>query len=293
MEPDISNSTVNLISPADCTHTPTMTNTFWWDYVEDAEGYNLTIVSPGFDSISRLVIDTNMATNKFIYSLSPGNYQWAVYAYNASSSTLASVFTIIIDTSNNLSDQVLMLDLPRVDKNTNITYIQFKWLKLEGLADYYIFEIKDSAFVNTIFWENTEDDTISVKLGEGKYQWGVSAWDNSNSHTNISTRFLTIDTTSPGKPIISMPVKDGDTIKTEPYHVQWSHPLGSLSEIYDSIWIASDSLFTSPDGFYIKANELSISDFDDGKYYVKVKSIDAAGNKSAESKTRKFYLFKL
>ena len=59
--------------------------------------------------------------------------------------------------------------------------------------------------------------------------------------------------------------------------------------------ISTDSLFTIGSEIEIdvlSTQQYSVSSLDDGKYYVKVKSFDAAGNQGEYCLTRKFYLYK-
>ena len=66
IQKDIKNDIVNIIAPVDNMNTPNNTITFWWDELEGAEKYNLQIVKPSFDSITQLIVDTNVIINKFV-----------------------------------------------------------------------------------------------------------------------------------------------------------------------------------------------------------------------------------
>jgi len=100
-EADLSGEVVVIIAPKDELQTEIQSNTFWWDTVEGAEGYNLQIVSPSFDDILRLELDTSIAINQFLYTLEPGDYQWRVCAFNYTSETAYLMHTLtIIDTTS-------------------------------------------------------------------------------------------------------------------------------------------------------------------------------------------------
>jgi hypothetical protein len=295
-EPDLSNKKVTLLAPADCTRTPTQTQTFWWDYVPDAEGYNLQIVSPTFDTITTLIADTNMTGNKFVGTLYPGRYKWGVSAYNHNSSTDYSVFTLIIDTTSSLTSQKVRLISPPNGTNTNILKILFHWETIPIATSYQI-DIRDSTWTgqSVINPTYTNYDTITFTLQEGSYIWGVRAL-NDNSFTIEWMNFqLILDATPPGIPNLISPGYDGDTLNNSPYEVEWTHPAYSLSAISDSLIISSDSLFTVPgikESVFLNTTSHSVSFLPDGKYYIKVKSIDAAGNKSDYCHVRKFFLSK-
>jgi hypothetical protein len=295
-EPDISNEKVFLLAPADSTRTPAQTHTFWWDRVTDAEGYNLLIVSPDFDSIVSLVADTNLTGDKFIGTLYPGVYQWGVSAYNYNSSTPYTVHSIIIDTSSSLTYQVVRLLSPENYNNTSVSKIRFQWEPIQ-LATSYQIDIRDSSWqgqsvINPTY---TSNDTITMTLPEGKYVWGVKALNDNSATIQWSNFLLFVDATAPGRPTITTPQYNGDTLDTSPYTVEWTRPLNSISAISDSVIISSDSLFSAQ---HIEASEftsgtsMQVTFLNDGKHFLKVRSIDAAGNRSESSYIRKFFIYR-
>jgi hypothetical protein len=297
-EPDLSDQEVILLAPANGIKTPYQQHTFWWEYVDDAEYYNLLIVTPGFDSTVALIVDTNLTDNKFVWTLSAGDYEWGVCAYNSVSSTPYTVFSITIDTTDNLAYLPVILIEPENNRATNNEEIFFHWDPVPG-ATRYTLGIRDSSWISgndVITPVNTIYDTITVSLNEGIYAWGVQAYDEiSNTTTDWYYRQLIVDMTAPGKPVFIIPEYNGDTINASPYVLEWSHPSTSLSSISDSIIVATDSLFTPSnivEELFISETGLSVGSYPDGKYYAKVKSIDAAGNEGTYCNTRKFYLYK-
>lgn len=295
METDLSDENVTLIAPADCTITTVQTHTFWWDYLADALKYNLQIVSPDFRSTLRLVADTNLSGNTFISTLAPGSYEWRVTAYNESSYSDCDTFRLYIDTLSGLSNQYVVLTSPLNNSYLNKTDIQFGWQPLVG-ATSYILEIRDSTwnYNQTIFstpWLSETNYSYN-NFQEGVYSWGVFAYDaSSNTNSNVSTAVFTIDKTAPEEPTFTSPA-NGDTLDTSPYNLEWTHPLASLASITDSLVISSDSLFNDPDIYILNTTVFSLSSMEDGKYFAKVKSFDAAGNQGGYSQPRKFFLVK-
>ena len=292
-ETDISDSKVTLISPVDNLVTTTNTQTLWWDYVADAEGYNLLIVSPSWDSVVTLVIDSNLTVNKFQVTLSSGEYDWGVSAYNNSSSTVYTIHHISIDTSSDLGSQVVVLKSPAENYNTNDTAFIFAWYSI-GAAQSYTFDIKYDSWDgdNVIPTKIDYDDSLSLVLEEGIYYWGIQAH-NDFSSTSYAIRNLIVDYTPPGIPTITSPQKSGDTL-TSPYvTISWTRPLSSLSEITDSLIIATDTLFSPSkiEGYYVTQDtEVTLDNYSSGYYYCKVRSFDAAGNIGGYSSIKKFYV---
>ena len=292
-EENLSDKVVVLRAPADSLVTTLTSHTFWWDYVEGAEGYNLQIVMPSFDRTVRLVLDTNLTTNRFDFTLYPGSFEWGVSAYNYSSATAYTINKLMIDTTSDLSHQYVVLKTPAENYNTNNITVHFQWYMISSATDYR-FEIRRSAPDGQLVSpaQLTDKDTISAVLAEGVYYWGVQA-QNSNSGSVMSNRKLVVDTTVPDTPILLEPAKN-DTLTTTPVILKWDRPTASTAEIRDSVIIASD---TTASGSIIESAltndpEYTMKKEDNGIYYWKVRSIDLAGNKSNYSKYRKFTIEK-
>ena len=292
-EPDISGSKVYLLAPVDSLVTTTTTHTLWWEYVSDAEKFNLIIVSPSWDAVEVLVADTNLTGNKYFVTLPPGEYDWGVQAYNNSSATDYFVRHISIDTSSSLNNQLVVLRSPENNFSTNIQDILFEWFKL-GAADSYIFDIRFDSWQGSsvIPQQVTTDDTLSVSLNEGVYYWGVKGI-NDFSSTVFSTHALYIDLTPPGKPIITFPQFNGDTISQDELKITWNRPITSISLITDSVFVSADSVFSEgsiQDYFITQNTEISLEGYSSGFYFTKVRSFDAAGNLGESSAIRKFFV---
>ncbi|MBA7590113.1 hypothetical protein ES708_32215 [subsurface metagenome] len=192
----------------------------------------------------------------------------------------------------------MILIQPVANWNTNNQKILFRWDPVPG-ATRYSFGVRDSSWItgpDVITPINTVYDTLTVNLNEGRYEWGVQAYDEvSNTSTTWHYRPLIVDITAPGKPVFTYPEYDGDTINTSPYTIEWRHPSNSLSAISDSIVVATDSTFypsSIVESLFISETELSVGSYPDGKYYAKVKAVDAAGNQGVYSNIRKFFLYK-
>lgn len=73
---------VALLAPADLLATNDTVITFWWDTNQDARFYRLQVVSPNFDSISNLWIDSLVTGDKASFQLAPGKYTWRLRPEN-------------------------------------------------------------------------------------------------------------------------------------------------------------------------------------------------------------------
>jgi len=95
-EKDLSNQTVELLSPTDSLITQDKTQKFWWTLIEGSLWYELQVVSPDFSNTSSVKLDSVLENNNFQLTLQPGVYHWRVRALNGSSSTGYSENTLII-----------------------------------------------------------------------------------------------------------------------------------------------------------------------------------------------------
>ena len=65
-ETDITESTVQLKAPANYYRSGQLNQHFWWEQLDGAEAYEITIVSPSFDSIGTIVISESLTKTDFI-----------------------------------------------------------------------------------------------------------------------------------------------------------------------------------------------------------------------------------
>lgn len=289
-EMDISNEKVYLITPPDSSNTETMTQTFWWMEVKEADLYEFQIVSPEFDNIKKLELDTILKINKFTYTLKPGKYQWRVRAKSDETYTSYSVNTLTIDTANTLKNQIVVLVSPSSNFLTNNTSILFKWNLLEKATDYWI-KIKKNG--DEIISQTLKRDTITFQLTHGSYSWQVKAMnsDNDTETPFFSANFI-IDTEAPIAPTLKIP-SDLDTISinTLPINFSWSFVASNQSELVLSK-NDTTSLFPS---FPVNLSDSTFiwnptTGATQGTYFWKVRNKDNAGNVGAYSVWRKFIL---
>ena len=82
---------VTLVAPTNDVVSSEIEHQFTWDRLDGLSEYQLQIVTPTFDSIAALIIDTVTASNLVRVTLSRGHqYQWRVRAMNSAYSSLFS-----------------------------------------------------------------------------------------------------------------------------------------------------------------------------------------------------------
>jgi len=288
LEKDISSKKVKLLAPVDNFKTSVSSITFWWEALEGSTKYQIQVVSPSFDSVQFLVLDSMTANITYSYTFVPGKYQWGVIAINNSSLTARYVRSFSIDTSNFLTGDNVILISPKADIYTSDSLILFKWGKIPA-ATQYQFGIRLNSATGDYYMPPiiTTSDTSTQSLPDGTYYWSVQAQNNTSASITTSRR-LYVDRTPPSTPILLLP-NDNDTLKISDNKIfTWEHPGTSLAHISDSILIG-DTLFNHifeqafRDTTYYQATSINKK----GKYFWKVKSIDLAGNKSEFSVSRR------
>lgn len=283
IDPDISNKKVTLYSPGDGVTITSNTVLFKWNALEGAAKYRLQVVSPSFSAIVSVLADTIITTTQFSLALSKGSYQWTVSAINNTASAYSDTLSLTVALSGDLSQSTVSNLYPKDAIGSQD--ITFGWKNVYS-ADSYIFEIWSPA------WQSgsiIKKDTISVNeytlsnLNEGSYAWGVKAI-NDSTETPFSHYSIIVDTTAPGKPTLIAPTDASSTSSTS-VTFQWTRVTDTGSTLSDSLFVARDSLFSD---CLIENRITSTSSTETltttGTYYWRVRTYDAAGNKSVDIK---------
>lgn len=290
IEPSIANGQVQLIAPANGLLSSKYAVSFNWEPTADALYYRLQIVSPSFDSISTLVVDTLVKANKFTRSLDPGKYQWHIRAQNGSSQTAYTTprsFTVL---SSSIKQQKVQLQSPGSGTTTNQAAVSFAWNDLYGATRFRL-QIDTANFTDTtkLVYNRTSPGlgvTFSLPKDQG-YQWRVRAENDTASSLWSSINIVTYDHTPPGKPLLTSPTA-GTTV-AKPVNLQWGAV--NTATRYRLYVFKSDSVTTYNNTFPLVQAQATYS-FNLGTFneriYWRVTAIDAAGNESQGSELRNF-----
>lgn len=287
-ESDISDKKVLILAPADNIVSSSATITFWWQMIKDVDYYDLQIVRGSFSSVSQLIADTVVNGDKFVWTLTPGLYEWRVRGVNNSSTTDWTLHSLTVDSTQDLSVQSLLLISPGNDYITNQNQINFSWQELYNASSYRI------QMIDNIDSSLLVDDLVSgIVYGfsfsdEGSYTWRVRA-ENTTSFTPFSSRLITIDRTAPSPPYALRTSQANDMLTAGVDSIFWNSDVNSFS---DSLFVYEDSL-VSPPFIQLKTTfELFQipSGLNTGDYYFRLSSMDEAGNVSSYSTTRKFII---
>lgn len=294
---DISNKEVVLLSPADSLVTTLTSHTFWWQKVAGATEYNLQIAKPDFYQSQKIILDTTVASDKFDYSLYPGTFQWRVKGINSVSETSYTTRTLTIDSTMDLSGEIVNLISPEANYATQDTTLSFSWQPIYNATEYRL-KICIGTWNGVVYNDTIIQSGASaeINLTEETFVWGVQARNDLPSQSNFNYQNLYVDTTAPGKPTLINP-EDKEVIQSLTVNFSWNRNSGGGTSIKDSLIVSKDSLFTNDQvvlEVYTSNSEYNwdAQDEENGTYYWHVASHDRAGNSSSFSDRNEFELSK-
>lgn len=288
---DISKKTLTVNAPADHTATTLNLVTFWWEAMEGAELYHLQLVKPDFSKTLQILLDTNVAVTRFQFSLSPGNYQWRIRATNAGHRTPFQTYNLRIDTTSNLSEQLVNMLLPVNGSQTGKVLVKFSWDPV-ATARRYRLQINEGQVLDTLLEQQTSlSYAVPAPAGNNTaYSWNVKAInEQSESSFHASPYTFTVDLKGPSVPAPLSPLHAATMSGTDT--LKWNR---AADVAYDSVYVALDSLFNSYEQMRVETNRLPVAEFQMppsplGTYYWwKLRSFDSHGNPSSYSLRQKF-----
>lgn len=289
IEDPLDDQRVHLLAPGDHVRTGIYAQTFWWDEMGAAIDYQLQVVSPSFDSIAVLVLDTVVKKNKFTYLLKPGVYEWRLRARNGSSMTPFTTYHLTI-TPSSITNQSVILSGPATGIETNVQQAQLQWQELFGATRYRV-QIDTMGF-------NDEKDlvynhtTTSLSLAyyfltENHYQWRVRAENDTALSQWSGINTIRYDVSPPDAPVLIAPIRNSNLPK--PVALSWAAVPEAIS--YKLYVYKSDSVSPYNPSFPLMLSSTGYS-FNLGSssehVYWQVSATDKAGNESIKSELRNF-----
>ncbi len=290
IEPSIAGRQVTLNAPSDGALGASYTVNFWWTEVDDALNYRLQIVTPGFDTLQALVADTVVKTNKIVFTLAPGSYQWRVRAENGSTQTPYSAARRFTIASSSVKLQKVQLMAPANSYLTNQSQLNFSWSGLYGATRYRL-QVDTNSFTDTtklVYNQATPALQLSVNLQKDQnYQWRVRAENDTARSLWSAINTFTYDHTPPGQVTLTLPLS-GQTA-TLPLALSWNTaPTATRYRLYV---LKSDSatVYSSTFPVQLTTTGYTLSQGTSGeRLYWRVSAVDAAGNEGRASALRNF-----
>jgi hypothetical protein len=291
IESDLSGKLVSILAPADEDTVSTTTPLFWWNEIEGTRNYHIQVVYPDFTSPQILLYDTLVDADRFYPNLNPGyTYHWRIRPENSSSNGDWVTRSLTIDSTVSLSAQSVVITSPATNGYaTSLSTVSFVWNAISGITFYRI-DITNTTSGTNVTSTTTTLNTFSYTFPQGNYSFSVRA-ENATSFTPWSIRTFSIDQTAPTAPQLIAPAHL-TFYPTPPSLVNfdWSSATDALT---DSLYISTDSTFTTGIQSAVLLNSSQSAYTWTGAqastvYYWRVRSMDAAGNRSNYSTTFKF-----
>ena len=294
IEKDISNDTIQIISPVIGTVVSSNVTTFQWNSLKGANNYRVQV----FNSSQAIVLDS-LVKNKvsLTATLIQGQYQWKVrgenFAYQSNYSLPVS-FSVV--PSTDLTAQQVILTNPTNNYYTNSTSVTLGWQNLSAATSYNL-ELINVTNGSSVVYQQANILTNSVTLSgvnlaqDAEYQWKIKAL-NTTAQTPFAIRTLFIDRVVPNLPQNSLPANNSIQLANQALTFNWSSSTGAgtiQSPITYTIEFSNSATFAS----LIQTSNSVTNTFQQtftasGDYYWRIKAIDAAGNNSSYSSPFKF-----
>jgi hypothetical protein len=291
LEEDISGKRVAVNSPSDHDTVSTTTPLFWWNKLDGARNYHLQIVYPDFYSPQTLLYDTLVNADRFYPVLNAGmTYSWRIRAENSVYKGDWVLRTLTIDSSVSLNSQSLIIISPANNGfSSSSAVVSFTWNAISN-ASLYRIEIINTASGSTVVSATTTVANYVYTFPQGNYSFNVRA-ENGTSVTPWSVRTFSIDQTAPVAPQLVSPANNTFYSSTpSTVNFDWTDAADAIT---DSLYISTDSSFAS--GIQVAAllnasqNNYSWTGAQASTiYFWRVRSMDAAGNRSSYSTIFRF-----
>lgn len=281
LEEDISDDTVQIISPAAGTVIESNVVNFKWTSLEGADKYRIQIYED-----EALLLDSLTSKTNITLPLEAGGYTWSVrgenYAYESVYSS-PSAFSTTIPT--NLTNQQVVLSSPENNKFVNFINVTLNWEFLANATTYNVKVI--NATTGAEVYSKTDLTVKSLtldlpSLADGTYEWQLTAKNNDSETKQYSARKFNIDTTIPNQPINTLPADNSTQTINSNVTYAWNIPadIGTAkSPVSYIVEFASDIDFNSiVQTQNSNSTTLQKTFSTAGTYYWRVRAIDGAGN---------------
>ncbi len=301
---DIDDKSITVNAPANNLVTPNNSITFWWELLNGAEKYNLQVVKPNFANVAQLVADTNITGNKLTLSLQPGTYQWRIKATNAGHSTAYQIFTLKIDSTTVLTNQLVLPISPLSGLVTRSKSHTFLWNSLNAASSYSVEISLNNAVINYSIVTGTSYTYSFTMFSAANYtcSWRVKAINASSISQYNTPQTFTIDLLPPSA--VSTPTAPASNpVIKDTTELRWSKA-GGVDTQYDSLFIYTDASFVNVvRTVTVSANKIKINAINSSNplpagttsvtaipYWWRLKSVDNVGNTTGFSNNLNFQL---
>lgn len=295
-EDDISDNTIDLISPLDNASINSNFVQFQWAHLKGTNTYRIQVL----DDNNFIVNDTLVSDNNYKMSIDSGNYIWRVKGENFAYSTTYSKdrrFSII--NGNDLTNQEVFLLSPADNIYMQSNAINLQWKPIRAAESYTLEVEKTINGITTleVIENNIQATTYELNKetldSDAKYTWKVKAT-NETSTSKFYNRTIFVDNTPPEMAILNAPLDNASVSKSNTVTFSWNLPqdLGNIkSDITSILEIASVENFSVIVSTYEINNNSATHEFSEaGNYFWRIRLLDKAKNTGGNSAVRKLVI---
>ncbi len=271
-----------LGTPGNGTTELTGTPVFQWGDVAEAHHYEFQLDNAATFPSPNIYEETSISEFTPSEALTDGLYYWRVRTFDAAGNF--SGWTATWNVRINAVPTPVVTPLSPVDNSaTNQTMPSFSWNPAAGIIRYRL-QVDNTATFASPEINITSAATLytpATALVDGVYNWRVQAQGADGLWGDWSAGFkVTIDTVKPGVPTLASPAS-GSVVTTSTPTFDWNDVAGAH---HYEIQISSAAVFAPVDVSAFPNNSTyTPAAMADKVYYWRVRSYDAAGNRSAWS----------
>lgn len=292
LEEDITNDTVQILSPANDSKIESNVVSFKWNSLKGADKYRVQV----YEANQVLVLDSLTTKTSITLPLDAGNYSWRVrgenYAYESIYSFPSNFSTTIPD---DLTNQQVILLSPENDKFVNFINVTLNWEKLANATSYTVKLVNTATSQEVFSKTDVTDNSLTLALAtlaDGNYEWRLKAKNADSETKQYSARKFSVDTTPPNQPKNTLPADNSTQSSNTSVTYTWSIATdtgNAKSPVSYIVEFASDADFNSIiQTQNSNSTTLQWTFTTTGIYYWRVRAVDAAGNIGTNSTGFKF-----
>lgn len=282
-EPDITNTSIEILAPKENAVLTSSTVFFQWIAVEGATFYEVQLATPNFENARQIVFNTTVEETFYNEELPPNDYEWRVRAQNSGYSSAFTSAKFKVETNEDFSSERVALISPPNNYITNKSKITLEWQEVDNAQIYRIQVLENSELK---LEETSVNNSVEIDFPEGEFTWKIRA-ENETQNTIYTGRTILVDTTSPNTTTLLKP-ENNSTTSNPSLTFEWSRTPITGSTESDSLYIYKDVELQDLEKKARVTNSYTEILNRQETYYWYMKSFDEAGNQSQRSEIFSF-----
>ena len=182
---DITNSTVEVIEPADDLNTNKTNIVFNWNPLAGATSYRIEVVTPEFNLPPYTVlVDSVVTIIEISLIFEEGEFTWRITGLNELGSSMPVSGQVIVDIDPPEAPALL---LPTAGSIEDSAEVFFDWQFISDADGYILFLMSDAGLIDTLGqFASLIDENTLLDIVPGEYFWNVRAVDLAENRSGVS-----------------------------------------------------------------------------------------------------------